>query len=179
LFGAATMKNVLKGFNYFLEAIRVLAEDAEISRDVEILLFGKTGGEAFQSFPLPVRNIAFVQSVHTMVDLYSVAHLFVIPSLQDNLPNTILESMLCGTPVAGFRTGGIPEMIEHKVNGYLAPNKSIEALALGMKWILTSESYEQLSAKTRQMALERFSSERSVEMHLELYNKVLNEETQS
>jgi len=179
LFGAATIKNVLKGFNYFLEAIRILAEDAETSGDVEILLFGKTRGETIQSFPLPARNIAFVQSVHTIVDLYSVAHLFVIPSLQDNLPNTIIESMLCGTPVAGFRTGGIPEMIEHKVNGYLAPCKSSEELAEGMKWILSSESYEKLSADTRQIALERFSRDRSVELHMDLYRNLLTEEAQS
>jgi glycosyltransferase involved in cell wall biosynthesis len=87
--------------------------------------------------------------------------------------------MFCGTPVVGFRTGGIPEMIEHKVNGYLAACKSAEELAQGMKWVLTSESYEQLSAKTRQLALERFSRERSVEMHLDLYKQVLNEEAQS
>ena len=179
LFGAATMKNVLKGFNYFLDAIGILAGDPQTCGDVEILLFGKTRGNELQSFPLSARNIAFVQSVHTIVDLYSVAHLFVIPSLQDNLPNTIIESMLSGTPVVGFRTGGIPEMIEHKVNGYLAPCKSSEELAEGMNWILDSESYEELSSKTRQLALERFSSERSVEMHLELYNKLLNQEAQS
>ena len=80
-----------------------------------------------------------------MVDLYSVARLFVIPSLQDNPPNTIIESMLCGTPVVGFKTGGIPEMIEHKVNGYLAAGKSSADLASGMKWILARDSYDELS----------------------------------
>ena len=75
----------------------------------------------------------------TLVELYSVAHLFVIPSLQDNLPNTIIESMLCGTPVVGFNTGGIPEMIEHRVNGYLAEYKSSADLAAGMSWVLSSE----------------------------------------
>ncbi len=179
LFGAATMKNVLKGFNYFLEAIRILAEDPEIPGDVEILLFGKTRGDVSRAFPLPARNIAFVQSVHTMVDLYGAAHLFVIPSLQDNLPNTIIESMLCGTPVVGFRTGGIPEMIEHKVNGYLAAGKSSADLASGMKWILSRDSYEDLSAETRRIALERFSWEASVEKHLDLYSKLLNEELRS
>jgi len=179
LFGAATMKNVLKGFNYFLEAIRILAQDPEIPGDVEILLFGKTRGDVIRAFPLPARNIAFVQSVHTMVDLYGAAHLFVIPSLQDNLPNTIIESMLCGTPVVGFRTGGIPEMIEHKVNGYLAACKSAEELAEGMKWILSRDAYEDLSAETRQLALERFSREASVEKHLDLYSKLLNEELRS
>jgi glycosyltransferase involved in cell wall biosynthesis len=179
LFGAATMKNVLKGFNYFLEAIRTIAGDAGISQNVEILLFGKSSGEVAPSFPLKTRNIAFVQSMQTIVELYSVSHLFVIPSLQDNLPNTIIESMLCGTPVVGFRTGGIPEMIDHRVNGYLAEYKSSDDLAEGMRWLLSMDSYEKCSATTREIALKRFSSDRSVEMHLDLYRNLVNRDSQS
>lgn len=173
LFGAATMKNVLKGFSYFLEAIKILADESNISQDVEILLFGKTKGDVVSTFPLKTRNIAFVNSKQTIVNLYSVAQLFVIPSLQDNLPNTIIESMLCGTPVVGFRTGGIPEMIDHRVNGYLADYKSSSDLAKGMLWVLTEDSYDGLSARTRDIAVSRFSWERSVEMHLELYRSII------
>jgi len=176
LFGAATMKNVLKGFNYFLEASRVISREPGLEENVEILLFGKTNEDVARSFPLKTRNIAFVRSISTIVELYSVAHLFVIPSLQDNLPNTIIESMLCGTPVVGFNTGGIPEMIEHKVNGYLADYKSSEDLAAGMSWVLSSPSYERLSADTRERALSRFSLDRSVEMHMALYHKILNKD---
>jgi glycosyltransferase involved in cell wall biosynthesis len=178
LFGAATMKNVLKGYSYFLESIGLLAEEPDTVKDVEILLFGKTREDVARSFPLKTRNIAFVQSIQTIVELYSLAHLFVIPSLQDNLPNTIIESMLCGTPVVGFKTGGIPGMIDHKVNGYLATFKSSTDLAEGMKWVLSSESYESLSADTREIALKRFSVDRSVEMHLDLYENLVNQDSQ-
>lgn len=179
LFGAANMKNVLKGFNYFLEAIQTIADEPDAAQDVEILLFGKTRGDVGQSFPLKTRNIAFVQSIRTIVELYSVAHLFVIPSLQDNLPNTIIESMLCGTPVVGFRTGGIPEMIDHRVNGYLAKCKSSTDLAEGMRWVLSSDSYAKLSAETRDLAVKRFSRDRSVEMHIDLYRNMVNRASQS
>ena len=155
------------------------AREGGIEEDVEILLFGKTKGDVGPSFPLKTRNIAFVQSIRTIVELYSVAHLFAIPSLQDNLPNTIIESMLCGTPVVGFSTGGIPEMIAHKASGYLAEYKSSDDLAAGMKWVLSSESYDQLSAETRLLALERFSRDRSVEMHVNLYKRILNKEKQA
>ena len=60
-----------------------------------------------------------------IIDIYNSADIFVLPSLEDNLPNTIIEAMACGTPVLAFKTGGIPEMIEHKVNGYLADYKSV------------------------------------------------------
>jgi len=97
----------------------------------------------------------------------------VIPSLQDNLPNTIIESQLCGTPVVGFRTGGIPEMIEHLVNGYLAEFGSDPDLSAGMQWVLRYADYPMLSETTRELALKRYSVKRSVEKYMELYRKVL------
>jgi len=108
------------------------------------------------------------------VNLYSLASLFVIPSLQDNLPNTILESMLCGTPVVGFNTGGIPEMIDHKVNGYLADFKSSADLAEGMHWILSSESYDKLSRDTRDSVVKRYPAKGSVDAHIKLYKALLD-----
>lgn len=176
LFGAATMKNVLKGFSYFKEAMQSLSHSEGIGEEVEILLFGKTSDSEEASFPLKTRNIAFVNSPEVLVDLYNAAWLFAIPSLQDNLPNTIIEAMLCGTPVVGFNTGGIPEMIDHKVNGYLAEYKSAGDLAKGVEWVLSSESYEKLSDDTRKSALHRFSMEQSVQQHMELYRKIYNKE---
>ena len=52
--------------------------------------------------------------------MYNAADLFVLPSLEDNLPNTIMEAMACGVPCVGFKSGGIPEMIDHRKNGYVA-----------------------------------------------------------
>ena len=173
LFGAATLKNILKGFGHFLEATKKLKELLGQEEGVEILLFGKTREEVASMFPLPARNISFVQSTEKIVELYSASHLFAIPSLQDNLPNTILESMLCGTPVVGFRTGGIPEMIRHKENGYMADYLDSAALARGMLWVLREEEYGELSRRTRELAIEHFSGERSVERHLALYRDLM------
>jgi len=173
LFGAATVKNILKGYSFFAEAIKFLSDSLDPGQ-VEIILFGKGKSKDQVTFPLPVRNINFVRSVDTLVELYSVAHLFVIPSLQDNLPNTILESMLCGTPVVGFKTGGIPEMIDHKRNGYLADFKSSADLAEGMNWILSSESYETLSRETRESVVRRYPAKGSVDAHIKLYNTLVN-----
>jgi len=173
LFGAATVKNVMKGYPYFKDAIDHLSGMLDKEK-VEILLFGKTRGGEADVFPLKVRNIDFISSAETLVQLYNAAHVFVIPSLQDNLPNTIIESVLCGTPVVGFRTGGIPEMIDHKANGYLADFKSSEDLARGIAWILSSDSYKALSDQTREIALKRFSRKASVEAHIKLYSGITN-----
>ena len=179
LFGAATLTNMLKGFSYFLEAVQNLARTPDEFRDVEILLFGKAKEDIAALLPLITRNMAIVQTTSTLVELYNAAHLFVIPSVQDNLPNTILESMFCGTPVVGFRTGGIPEMIDHKVNGYLADLKSSSDLAEGIRWILKTESYDRLSQQTRDVAVKRYSQERSVQMHIDLYERLIEKAKQS
>ncbi len=174
LFGAASVKNLYKGFSYFQEAVKLMCQDTELVEGVEILLFGKAEGDMSQLFPLPVHNIEYVRSRETMVALYNVAHLYASSSLQDNFPSTIIESMLCGTPVVGFRTGGIPEMITHLEDGYLAGHKNAIDLAEGMKWILSFNPYPELSDRVRRAAVRRFSQERSAEMHVELYKKLLN-----
>lgn len=173
LFGATTVKDTFKGYSYFLEATEILNKDLGADNNVEILLFGKTTDEDSGLFPMKTRNISFIKSTPTMVDVYSVAHLFAIPSLIDNLPNTIMESMLCGTPVVGFRTGGIPEMIGHKRDGYLADYRSVQDLADGMKWVLMSESYDALSAEARKAAIKRFPRKQAAEKYIELYRKLL------
>jgi glycosyltransferase involved in cell wall biosynthesis len=120
--------------------------------------------------------ISYTESQEQVARLFCASHLFAISSLQENFPNTIVESMLCGTPVAGFRTGGIPEMINHKKDGYLAAHRSAADLAEGMRWIIQHLDYQALSVRAREVALERFSLDRSVDAYLEVYQKVLEEE---
>ena len=174
LFGAAAVRSLVKGFDYFLEAVRILDQELVPESGVEIILFGKTQGGEDKLFPIPVRSIAYVSSVSTLVELYSAAHLFAIPSLQDNSPNTVIESMLCGTPVVGFHTSGVHEMFEHQVNGYVARFKSAEDLAKGMNWVLGHNNYEQLSADARKSASQRYSRQRAAEEHVDLYKRLLD-----
>jgi len=172
LFGAASVRNLYKGFTYFLEAIKLLSKNRAGTEGVEIVLFGKTNGDEARMFPLETHCIDYVSSVKTMAELYSLTHLYAISSLQDNFPTTIMESMLCGTPVVGFRTGGIPEMIEHQADGYLAEHKSASDLAEGMRWALSFDPYAELSSKAREAGVRKFSRAGSAERHVELYNKL-------
>jgi len=174
LFGAASVKNLYKGFTYFREAMELLNRNAEATEGVEIILFGKGGGDLQDMFPVKTHCIDYISSVQTIVELYSAAHLFVISSLQDNFPSTLIESMLCGTPVAGFRTGGIPEMIGHLEDGYLAEHKSAADLARGMEWILSNEDYNSLSVRCREAATKRFSSAKAAEKHIRLYQGLMD-----
>lgn len=173
LFGAASIKNLYKGFGHFQKAIQELTRDQDALEGVEVLLFGKASGDVQDHFPLKCHSFNYIDSMGTMAALFGAAHVYVISSLQDTYPTTLIESMLCGTPVVGFRTGGIPEMIDHLNDGYLAEHKSAGDLARGMRWVLSHEHPEALRTQVRNEAVRRFSGDESAAMHLELYRKLI------
>jgi glycosyltransferase involved in cell wall biosynthesis len=111
MFVAENPHDVRKGLNFLKQAV------LELPSNIEIAIVGN---------PLHVKsdfkNAFFAGSVHEeskLADYYNAADVFVIPSLEDNLPNTVSESLLCGTPVAGFKIGGIQEMVHNGKNGFL------------------------------------------------------------
>jgi glycosyltransferase involved in cell wall biosynthesis len=113
-------------------------------------------------------NIGFV-SPDEMPDYYNAADVYITPSLQDNLPNTVMEAMACGTPCLGFNTGGIPEMISHKKNGYIADYKNAQDLANGLIWILFESDLMKLSDNAREKVLAEYSYRQVVERYVNAY----------
>jgi len=106
--------------------------------------------------------------------VYSAADLYVIPSSQDNLPNTVIESLACGTPVIGFDTGGIPEMVRPGLTGLLAPKGNDLALKGAIiELIRSDEKLKKMSTHCRQIAKTEYSLETQAEKYLELYKKML------
>ena len=96
----------------------------------------------------------------------------VTPSLEENLPNTIMEAMACGIPCVGFNVGGIPEMIDHLHNGYVAQYKSSEDFANGIYWTLTEPDYPSLSEQACRKAISHYSENVVAKKYIDLYNKV-------
>ena len=82
-----------------------------------------------------------------------------------------MESMSCGTPCIGFNIGGIPEMIDHKQNGYIAKYKDAEDLANGLKWILEEADSTQLAENARQKVIENYSESQIALSYLEIYKQ--------
>lgn len=112
-----------------------------------------------------VHSLGYVTDVERIRLAYSAADAFVLPSLSENLPNTIMESMACGTPCVGFNVGGIPEMIDHEVNGYVARYKDSADLKKGMEYVLMND----FSAECRQKVVQNYSEESVVERYMEVY----------
>lgn len=92
--------------------------------------------------------------------------------MQDNLPNTIVEAMACGIPCVGFNVGGIPQMIDHLHNGYVAEYQSAKDLANGIRWTLTEGEYDNLSEEACRKALSSYSESIISMRYIDIYNKI-------
>ena len=172
LFSAAKISDNRKGGTYFIDACKLICEKyPELAQTIEIVWMGNKNETFFLEMNLISHSLHYISSESEAADVYSAVDVYVIPSLEDNLPNTIMEALACGTPCVGFNIGGIPEMIDHKKNGYVAEYKSVEDLANGIYEMLFEADYKQLSLNARQKAIDCYSEEVTVKQYVELYNK--------
>jgi len=169
LFGAASLTDQRKGLNYFIEALNILNNKSEFYKTkIEIALFGKTNKELENLIPFTTQNLGYLSETDFIIKVYSASDLFITTSLQDNLPNMVMESLACGTPVIAFKIGGIPEMIEHQKNGYLANYKSAEDIAKGIEWILKQDQ-KIISQNAREKILNNFTEPIIARKYQKLY----------
>jgi len=108
--------------------------------------------------------------------MYSLADVFVCPSRIDNLPNTVAEAMACGVPCVAFEIGGLPDMIDHGINGWLATPFDPVDLLKGIKWVLQPENSDILKQHARKKALAEFSLSVMSERYQYLYEELLSQE---
>ena len=165
LFAAAKASDPRKGMEYLIDASRIIAKERD---DLIFLIAGANGDEIARRLPLQARNMGYV-APGQMPELYSAANLYVTPSLQENLPNTIMEAMSCGTPCVGFHTGGIPEMIDHKTNGYVAEYRNAEDLAQGIVEVLFEADQKILSRNAREKVLREYSQKKIANRYKAIY----------
>ena len=166
LFAAVKASDPRKGMDYLAEASRIMAQQHD---DILFLIAGNDGEEPGKRLSLPARSLGYV-APQDMPWVYNAADLFVTPSLQENLPNTIMEAMACGTPCVGFHTGGIPEMITHKEDGYVAQYKDTEDLANGILWTLYQTDANGLSVNARKKAITHYAQSLVANQYIELYH---------
>ncbi len=172
LFGAANIMDRRKGLTYLVEALTILKNNYP-SDQVEIAIFGKNKHFDVSLLPFPVHQLGLITSQTDLVDIYSMADVTVSPSIEDNLPNIIMESLACGTPVVAFDTGGIPDMIGHQQNGYLAQFKSGEDLARGIHHVLFLANADEMAVAARNKVLDNFSNEKVAAQYINVYKSVL------
>jgi glycosyltransferase involved in cell wall biosynthesis/GT2 family glycosyltransferase len=116
-------------------------------------------------------DLGYLNSPQLMAQVYAMADVLLMPTLEDNLPNTVLESMGCGTPVVGFATGGMPDMVEHGNNGWLAEPQDIDGLRKGIENVLIAGSQTREAA--RQTILRKFTLSHQARAYLRVYANLL------
>ena len=166
LFASQRVTNVNKGMDYLIEACRQL----QIS-DAAVVILGGHAEEVVSQLSLEAYPLGYVNDEQRIVDVYHAADVFVLPSLSENLPNTIMEAMACGMPCVGFKVGGIPEEIDHRRNGYVAEYRSAEDLARGIRWILAEADYEELSKNAVQKVVQNYSQQSVALKYLDVYHQ--------
>ncbi|MBX2933022.1 MAG: glycosyltransferase [Ferruginibacter sp.] len=135
-FGAISIDSYRKGGQYLNKALKILETQID-SSNILILMFGSDYNKTLaETIPFKIRFLGYLEDEYTTALAYNASDVFVVPSLADNQPTTVQESLACGTPVVGFNVGGIPDMIDHKQNGYLATYKDENDLANGIKFCL-------------------------------------------
>lgn len=173
LFGSVKITDKRKGVDYFIESCHLLAKQhPELKEQLCVVTFGQQSEELKDLLPFDMRALNFVSNEHQLVNIYNAVDVFVTPSLEENLPNMIMEAMACGIPCVGFQVGGIPEMIDHLHNGYVAQYKSTEDLANGIYWTLTDPDYASLSEQAYRKAVTHYSEEVIARQFINLYNKL-------
>jgi len=174
LFGAANILDRRKGITYLVEALNDLKNNYPDLDKVEIIIFGKNKSFDVNLLPFKVYELNIITSQRDIAELYSLADVFVTPAIEDNLPNTVMESLACGTPVVAFDTGGIPDMVQHKKNGYLAEFKSATDFAAGIHYVLNSERKDELYLNARNKVLQNFTNEIVASKYMVVYQSILN-----
>jgi len=166
LFASQRVTNENKGMSYLIEACNQLS-------GYEVVILGGHAEEVVGQLSLKAWPLGYVNDEARIVDVYNAADVFVLPSLSENLPNTIMEAMACGVPCVGFKVGGIPEEIDHRKNGYVARYRDAADLARGIRWVLEESDYEALRAHAIQKVAHNYSQQTVALHYAELYQQAM------
>jgi glycosyltransferase involved in cell wall biosynthesis len=174
LFVSAFLDDPIKGYDYFEEALCQLHERGGL-QGVQVLLAGRGKANARLKDRYAVYELGYIDDMTRMALVYSAADLYVMPSILDNLPSVVLESMACGTPVVCFDTGGIPEMVQHGLNGLVARNRDAADLAAQIETLMgNQEIREQVGHDALRTVKNLFSPELQVQRYIALYRELLD-----
>jgi glycosyltransferase involved in cell wall biosynthesis len=164
LFVADSISNNRKGFIFLKRAFQQLTNE-----NVVLCAIGQKNSEL--DCIDNILELGPIYDERLMSIAYSAADVFVIPSLMDNLPNTVLESIMCGTPVIGFPVGGIPEMIVDGENGLLTKDISVSSLVETLSKFLDFPGRFDRK-RIRENAVEKYEQKVQAERYISLFKKI-------
>ena len=161
-----------KGYEHLLKALEIIRKQRSVG-SLELLIFGgrqkgTTNVAGFRAYEL-----GRLRTDEDIISAYNLCDGFVLPTLQDNLPNTVKEASCCGLPVAAYEVGGLPDLVEHLVTGYLARPRDPNDLADGIQWLVNNRSMNLRECIANKSAM-RHSPARATESYSKFYEQVLH-----
>jgi glycosyltransferase involved in cell wall biosynthesis len=173
LFGAiGGTQDLRKGFDLLLDALDYLYISAKEFK-IELAIFGQLAPKESTGIGFPVHYLGHLSDDVSLQLLYSAVDLLVIPSRQDNLPNTGLEALACGTPVVAFDICGLADVVTHLKTGYLAKSFEPKDLANGMLYVLDRQKSADFNVSARLSALNNFDNNINALKYYEIYKELL------
>ena len=169
ILSAGDIADERKGISYSLQVLKQI-------KDLDPLLV--VIGNVSKEFDAEISEYnrlycGYISEPKKMAAHLASADLFLFCSLADNMPLSVLESLSCATPVFGFQTGGMPEVIKNKFNGYLSPVYDVNSLAKEIRLSVHDQKLEELSTNAL-LSSEEYDEALLVNRYVELYNGVAN-----
>ncbi len=175
LTGAQNMEDPRKGFSYLLQALEMLDRELPMQKKEKIVLLvvSNSVNEEFGRVTFKKQKIDYIKDYRLLSLLYQAADLFINTSIEDSGPMMVSEALACGTPVVGFDTGILTNMVIDDYNGYKAPVMDSRKLAEGIRKVfeLNKDDYENFS-KNAVRQVEEFSSYEYAE---EIFKQILEQ----
>lgn len=167
LFVSENVNNKRKGFDFLINALNRV--------DEENITLCTIGSMLENSLPIkhPIKLFGRIDDENLLAKIFSASDAFILPSLEDNLPNVMLESLACGTPVISFALGGMVDLIQHEKNGFLSENVSVEGLKHVIDCFLNN-GVKWSKEKIREDAVQKISYSVQVNRLLEVYKDLLS-----
>ncbi|NES07417.1 MAG: glycosyltransferase, partial [Okeania sp. SIO2F4] len=174
LFGSVSpTSDPRKGFHLLQPALQSLIQ-AGWQDKIELVIFGSSKQKETTQLGFKCHYMGWLNDDISLALVYTATDVFVAPSVQEVFGLTVMEAIACGTPSIGFNIGGIPDIIDHQSNGYLARPFEIEDLAQGIAWILENpERHKKLSHNGRGKVKQEFTQEVQAQRYSSLFEEIL------
>jgi glycosyltransferase involved in cell wall biosynthesis len=169
LFGANSANDDRKGIKYLIEALSYFPKQDR--KDIALGIFGGNYHQSIDDMGFDIHYFGYVNETFLPI-IYNLSDIFIAPSLEENLPNTVIEAMACGVPPISFRVGGLPDLIEHGKNGSLAIPKDASDLYQCIQYSLLNK--EKLGFEARKTIIDEFTQEKQAREYISLYKSILN-----
>lgn len=177
LWGAASLGNLRKGYSYTARAMELIQNKGKIE---PLLITMGNEKRMDEKFPLgKVKHFGFVEDPDSQALMYNAADLFLCSTLADAQPQTVVESLACGTPVIAYDIGPMPELIQEGKTGFIAPDVSVESLAATLEEVLEDpEHLAEMGQSCREAAEQKYDLSKQTKKYIDLYENILTGKTE-